>query len=278
MIAPTGLFRARQTPLHHAPAWFKVSLLLITTVAVIMLDDPVSSLGIMAACLLLLVSTQPPARTTAVAMAGTLVVAALTSAIHVWRGDWSRAIDVSADLIAVVALALAIAASTSMTAMLDLVSSLARPIRAILPPETLGLMFALLLRALPEVAEIYLESRQAARARGFDRNLRALLYPTTTRTVGFALDLGQAIHARGIGEEGDQVESGRRRERRSRRSVAAQHSIAPEAAPPSEAPTARPSRAETPPARPHTSASTDTSTLSGDDAFDILTRRSDRKR
>ena len=217
MITPTGLYRARETPLHHAPAWFKVLLLLAATVAVIMLDDPISSLGIMAASVLLLLSTQPPARTTAIAMAGTLVVAALTASIHLWRGDWWRAVDVTADLIAVVALALAVAASSSMTAMLDFVSLMARPLRAVLPPETLGLMFAMMLRALPEVAEIYLESRQAARARGLDRNIRAIVYPTTTRTVGFALDLGQAIHARGIGEEGDQVESGRRRERRSHR-------------------------------------------------------------
>ncbi|WP_084102659.1 energy-coupling factor transporter transmembrane protein EcfT [Demequina sp. NBRC 110051] len=228
MITPTGLYRARETPLHHTPAWFKVALLLAATVAVIMLDDPISSLGIMAACLLLLASTQPPARTTVIAMAGTLVVAALTASIHLWRGDWWRAVDVTADLVAVVALALAVAASTSMTAMLDFVSVMARPLRAVLPPETLGLMFAMMLRALPEVAEIYLESRQAARARGFDRNIRAIVYPTTTRTVGFALDLGQAIHARGIGEEGDQVDaepetapgtakrSGRRSRRRDR--------------------------------------------------------------
>lgn len=240
MITPTGLYRPRDTPLHHAPAWFKVVLLIAATVAVIMLDDPVSSLGIMAACLLLLASTQPPAKTTAVAMAGTLVVAALSSAIHLWRGDWWRAVDVTADLIAVVALALAVAASTSMTAMLDFVSVLARPLRAILPPETLGLMFALMLRALPEVAEIYLESRQAARARGLDRNPRAILYPATTRTIGFALELGQAIHARGIGEEGDQVEADAPRRRRSRRGRAARVTAPAPAPAPAPSPEATP--------------------------------------
>lgn len=203
MISTLGLFRPRDTPLHRAPAWFKVTLLVVTTIVVLVSSDPVTSIGIMCAALLLLVSTMPPAKVTALTLLGTFVVGALSSALFMWRGDWWRAADVCADLIAIVSLALAVSSSTSMAAMLDFVATLARPLKAILPPDTIGLMFAIMLRALPEVAQIYAESRQAARARGLDRSLRAVIFPTTTRTVGFALDLGQAIHARGIGEEWD---------------------------------------------------------------------------
>lgn len=196
-----GLYRPRRTPLHSAPAWFKVLLLVTLAVVTIAIGDPVTSVGIMCACVLLLVSTEPPPRATLLALMGTVLIAALSSALHLWRGDFLRAIDIAADLIAVVALALAVTCSTSMEAMLDFVSWAARPIRFVLPPETLGLMFALMLRVLPEVARMYLESRQAARARGLDRSIRAVVFPTTTRTVGFSLQLGQALHARGIGEE-----------------------------------------------------------------------------
>ncbi|WP_061961995.1 energy-coupling factor transporter transmembrane component T family protein [Demequina flava] len=215
MISTLGLYRPRDTPLHRAPAWFKVSLLVATTIVVLVSSDIVTSLGIMCAALLLLVSTVPPAKVTLWTIAGTVLIALLSSALFMWRGDWLRAADVVADLVAIVSLALAVSTSTSMAAMLDFIATLARPIRAILPPDTLGLMFALMLRALPEVAQIYAESRQAARARGLDRSLRAVLFPTTTRTVGFALDLGQAIHARGIGEESDATHEARsKRERR----------------------------------------------------------------
>jgi len=201
MISMLGLYRPRHTPLHHAPAWFKVLMLVAMAVVTVMVSDPVTSVGLMCASVLLLISTEPPAKATAWAMLGTVVIATLSASLHLWRGDWTRAIDVAADLIGIVALALAVTCSTSMAAMLDFVSALARPIRFILPPETLGLMFALMLRALPEVARLYLESRMAARARGLERSVRAVVFPTTTRTVGFALQLGQALHARGIAEE-----------------------------------------------------------------------------
>jgi biotin transport system permease protein len=88
-----------------------------------------------------------------------------------------------------------------MEEVLDAISTLARPIRRILPPETLGLMFAMTLRAIPEAARLLVEARTAARARGLDRSPRAILIPAATRSVGFALQLGQALHARGIAEE-----------------------------------------------------------------------------
>ncbi|MFW2514090.1 energy-coupling factor transporter transmembrane component T family protein [Demequina sp. SO4-13] len=227
MITMLGLYRPRRTPLHSAPAWFKVLMLVALAIVTIAIGDPVTSVGIMCACVLLLISTEPPARATVLALVGTVVVAALSSALHLWRGDFTRAIDISADLIGIVALALAVTSSTSMEAMLDFVSWAARPIRFLLPPETLGLMFALMLRALPEVARMYLESRQAARARGLDRSIRAVVFPTTTRTVGFSLQLGQALHARGIGEEAR--ESRRtRKDRRARRKNRASASAAEE--------------------------------------------------
>lgn len=229
MISMLGLYRPRDTPLHKAPAWFKVLMLVAAAVVTVMIEDPVTSAGIMCACLLLLVSTAPPPRATLWALTGILVVAAMSAGLHLWRGDWVRAADIAADLIGIVALALAVTCSTSMAAMLDFVATCARPIRWLLPPETLGLMFALMLRALPEVVRLYMESRHAARARGLDRSIRAVIVPTTTRTVGFALQLGQALHARGIAEESRERrqsrkarrEAARRRERRSRKSRAA---------------------------------------------------------
>lgn len=221
MISMLGLYRPRDTPLHHAPAWFKVIALISLSVITVMVSDPVTSVGIMCACVLLLISTEPPAKATLYAMLTTLIIAGLSASLHVWRGDWARATDIAADLIGIVALALAVTCSTSMEAMLDFVSRAARPIRFLLPPETLGLMFALMLRAIPEVARLYLESRMAARARGLDRSIRAVVFPTTTRTVGFSLQLGQALHARGIAEEArekrargtDTAPRGRRRRR-----------------------------------------------------------------
>lgn len=201
MISLLGIYRPGTTPLHRASAGLK-SLLLILAVGVTMVvADPVTSIGIMCASLLLLLSTEPPAKPTLRAMSMIMIVAVLTVTFQLWRGDIARAIDVAADLTSIAALALAVSCSTPMESMLDLVSRMVRPFGRILPPETIGLMFALTLRAIPEAARIFIEARTAARARGLERDPRAVLIPGATRTVGFALQLGQALHARGIAEE-----------------------------------------------------------------------------
>ncbi len=201
MITLLGIYRPRDTPLHNSSAAFKMALLLVTSIAAILTNDPVSAVGIAAACLLLLASTTPPARATFRGMAGIAIIAAATSGYQMWQGEYFRAIDTSADIIAIAALALAVTSSTPMEEVLDLVSTLARPLRRVLPPETIGLMFSMMLRAIPEAAQILNEARTAARARGLERSPRAILIPSATRTVGFAINMGQALHARGIADE-----------------------------------------------------------------------------
>jgi len=201
VISLLGIYRPRNTPLHKSSVGFKLMLLLAATVSVIVVDDPVTACGIAVACLLLLLSTAPPAKPTMRGLLLIALMAGVTVVFQVWRKEYAKAIDTAADIIAISALALAITCSTPMEEVLDAISKLARPIRRILPPETLGLMFAMTLRAIPEAARLLVEARTAARARGLDRSPRAILIPAATRSVGFALQLGQALHARGIAEE-----------------------------------------------------------------------------
>jgi biotin transport system permease protein len=210
MISLLGIYRPRNTPLHKSSAGFKLMLLLITAFLAVIVNDPVTACGIAAACLLLLLSTAPPAKPTLRGIAFIVLMAGLTVVFQVWRGEYARAIDTAADIIAISALALAVTSSTPMEEVLDVISRAARPIRRILPPETLGLMFAMTLRAIPEAARMLVEARTAARARGLERSPRAVLIPAATRSVGFALQLGQALHARGIAEE---APTGRRAKR-----------------------------------------------------------------
>jgi biotin transport system permease protein len=165
------------------------------------ITDPVTGLGMCAAALLLLVSILPAPKPTLKGLAFVLFVAAMTASYQVYRGYVAAGIDIAADLVGVFALSLAVTGSTSMNDMLDFATRMARPFRRIVPPTIPGLMFAIMLRTIPEISRIMRESRDAARARGIRRNMTALMIPTATRTVGFALDLGAALHARGIGDE-----------------------------------------------------------------------------
>ena len=196
-----GSYRDGASPLHRLPAWSKVLGLFLWAVVTMIVTDPVTALGLCAAALLLLVSILPAPRPTLKGLAFILLVAAATAAYQVYRGYIAAGIDIAADLVGLFALSLAVTGSTSMSDMLDFTSRVARPFRRILPPTIPGLMFAIMLRTIPEISRIMRESRDAARARGIRRNITALMIPTATRTVGFALDLGAALHARGIGDE-----------------------------------------------------------------------------
>ena len=196
-----GSYRDGASPLHRLPAWSKVLGLFVWAVVTMIITDPVTALGLCAAALLLLVSILPAPRPTLKGLAFILLVAAATAAYQVYRGYIAAGIDIAADLVGLFALSLAVTGSTSMSDMLDFTSRVARPFRRILPPTIPGLMFAIMLRTIPEISRIMRASRDAARARGIRRNMTALMIPTATRTVGFALDLGAALHARGIGDE-----------------------------------------------------------------------------
>ncbi|NYI41611.1 energy-coupling factor transporter transmembrane component T family protein [Demequina lutea] len=201
MNPAVGSYRAGASPLHRLPAWSKVLALFAWAVVTMIITDPVTAIGLCVAALLLLISILPPPKPTLKALGFILFVAAMTAFYQVYRGYVDAGIDIAADLVGLFALSLAVTGSTSMNDMLDFATRLARPFRRIVPPTIPGLMFAIMLRTIPEISRIMRESRDAARARGIRRNMTALMIPTATRTVGFALDLGAALHARGIGDE-----------------------------------------------------------------------------
>src|SRR6188768_1697316 len=166
------MYRPRRTPMHWLPAWVKILLLLLWTVTSIAVTDPVSAVGMAGAAVLLLVSVIPPLKPTVKAMFGIVVVALLAGAYAAWRIDLNEAIDSAADLIGVFALSLAVTGSTPMGEMLDFITTAARPFKRIIPPAIPGIMFSIVIRVIPEVAQIMAQSRQALRARGIEHSSR----------------------------------------------------------------------------------------------------------
>lgn len=201
-MSPTlGSYRPGASPLHRLPAWSKVLILFVWAITTIIITDPITAIGLCAAALLLLVSVLPSPKPTLKGLTFILLVGAMTASYQVYRGYTAAGIDIACDLVGLFALSLAVTGSTSMNDLLDFATKAARPFRRILPPTIPGLMFAIMLRTIPQVSTIMRESRDAAKARGVRRSPSALMIPTATRTVGFALDLGAALHARGIGDE-----------------------------------------------------------------------------
>jgi biotin transport system permease protein len=106
-------------------------------------------------------------------------------------------------LVCVVAAAL-LTATTPMQGSLDGVVSLAMPSRRCgADPERFALTIGVMLRSIPYIAGAFSDVRDSARARGLERNPRALVLPVFITTVAYARQTGEALAARGLGEAED---------------------------------------------------------------------------
>ena len=131
-----------------------------------------------------------------------LIVLVLLGGYQWWQQGWPVAAEVVGDLVGLVIAATIVTATTPMDALLDAFVRYARPLRRLgANPDRIGLAMALMVRAVPALLDLARETREAAKARGLERNPRALLIPLTLRTVARARTTGEALSARGIGDE-----------------------------------------------------------------------------
>ena len=133
---------------------------------------------------------------------GFMFIALPLFAFQAWQHGWERGVTSVGDLLALILAASAVTASTAVDDMLDTVTWALRPLRPIgVDPDRVALAFSLVIRAIPSVLGIARETAEAARARGLEREVRARLVPMVVRSVSHAQLTGQALAARGIGDE-----------------------------------------------------------------------------
>lgn len=150
-------------------------------------------------------------RTLGRALRGLVVIVALLGGWLTWQAGWERAVATVGDLVALVLLATVITTTTPVDAILDVVERALRPPSRLLrrasggrvriDPERVALAFSLVLRTIPAAIGLAEETRDAARARGLERDVRARLTPFAIRVVSDAQATGEALHARGVGDD-----------------------------------------------------------------------------
>ncbi|GIG20947.1 hypothetical protein Cch01nite_16710 [Cellulomonas chitinilytica] len=199
---PLGLYHPDTSPLHRAPAGVKLAGLAVAGVVIAVVHGPVSGLVALGVAVVLQVVSRVPWHRAASGVRPVLLTALVVGGYQWWARGGATAVEVVADLLALVMLAAVVTATTRADRLLDVLARLVRPLRHVgLPPETFALAVALLLRTIPVLAQTTHESWDAARARGLDRDPRALLVPAAVRMVGHARSTGDALAARGIGED-----------------------------------------------------------------------------
>ena len=200
-MTPTllGSYRPGASLLHRLPAGGKLVAFLVVGVVVVVVRGPVSAVAFLAAAVALTAWSGAGLRT---ALRGILVMAVLLAAYQTWQHGWALAVESVGDLVSLVLLATVLTATTPVDEILDALTRALRPFRRLgVDPEQVALAFSLTIRAIPTTIEIADETRDAALARGLERDPRARLTPLVIRVVAHARATGDALHARGIGDD-----------------------------------------------------------------------------
>lgn len=187
---------------HRAPAGAKLTLLAAVGVGLAIAGDWLWAALALGAALTLLVVAGTPVRVLATTLRGLVLVMLALGAWLTWQAGWPRAAETVGDLVALVLLAHLVTATTRVDDMLDTVERALRPLRRFgVRPDRVALAISLVLRAVPATAEAAGQTRDAARARGLERDPRATLTPFVVRVVRDARLRGEALHARGVGDD-----------------------------------------------------------------------------
>ncbi len=196
-----GLYVPGGTWLHRLGVGWKYLFLLALTVPVLLLALPWPSLAALVVSGLLLASTRVGARLAfALPWALWILLAVLAGyQLAIERPD--LAVVVSANLVTAIYASRLLTLTTPGPVLIDALVAALRPFRRLgVNPERVGLAIAIMVRSVPMLLDTVAQVRQAARARGRDRNLFALVTPVVVRAVGQAQATGAALAARGLGE------------------------------------------------------------------------------
>ncbi|KQY63754.1 energy-coupling factor transporter transmembrane component T family protein [Nocardioides sp. Root140] len=197
-----GIYQPGTTLLHRLPVGVKVVALGVLSLSIVLVRSMPASFAFLAVALLLVSVARVRLRTLWRAARSILLLAAFVAAFQWWWYGGAKAIESFVDLVTLALAAVVVTATTSVNAMLDAVVRWLGPFRRIgVKPERVALAFALAIGALPGTVTLAHETRDAARARGLGRHPRAYLSPFVIRVVARAMETGDALHARGIGDD-----------------------------------------------------------------------------
>lgn len=199
---PLGLYEPGTSPLHRVPAGVKFLALLALAVLIFVFAAP-TPLGVLAGAVLLgyLVARVSPGRCWRLARF-LVPLLAVIFALQWWLLGLDQAIVVTLRLFGALAAANLFTLTTRVDDMVGAVERGLRPLRRFgVRPERAGLLVGLTMQAIAVLSTIAAETREAQRARDADRSVSAFAIPFLVRTLRHADELGEALAARGVGDD-----------------------------------------------------------------------------
>lgn len=182
--------------------WKYLLMLTLSLPALIIQAWPVTLVALALTITLLASSGIGPARMLRIGWAMWLILG-LLAAYQLVVLNPQAAVVVPGNLLLAVLAARLLTLTTPTPELLNALIVALRPIRFVgLNPERVALAVALMIRSIPYLLGLFDDARDAARARGAERNVVALLMPMVLGSVAHAERTGEALAARGLGERG----------------------------------------------------------------------------
>jgi biotin transport system permease protein len=196
-----GLYQPGDSWLHRLGVGWKYVVLLALTIPALVIADPLVSLVALGCALAVLATAGLRPRLAFALPLGFWLLLAAMAGYQVLVSRIDLAVVVSANLATAVYASRLLTLSTPGPVLIDALVAALRPFRRVgVDPERVGLAIAIMLRSVPLLLDTFGQVRQAALARGRERNLFALVTPVVVRAVGQAQATGAALAARGLGE------------------------------------------------------------------------------
>lgn len=200
----TGAYVERRSLVHRTPLWLKFCALLAVSIAALGASNPLVATVLLFLVVGVHVAGRLPGARLWLTVRMLLPVLVLLGAFQWWQNGPGPAWRVVAGILAVVLASSVLTATTRPAAILAGLASLVQPLaRFGADPDRFALTVGLMLRSIPFLIGSFDDVRDAARARGLERNLRARTWPVLMGTVAYARQTGEALTARGLGDPSD---------------------------------------------------------------------------
>jgi biotin transport system permease protein len=195
----TGAYVPGNSLLHRLPTGTKLLGLAASCTVLLLLRSPVSmAVAAVVVALLFAVSGVGAAAAWAQLRPVRWFAAALF-ATQVLFVDLPTAVSSTARVVLAVALAGLVTLTTRTSAMMACLERCLSPARWVgLDPFRLSLLLSLTIRSVPVIAMLATRVREAQRARGVERSVRAFAVPLVVSALRHADALGEALSARGL--------------------------------------------------------------------------------
>jgi biotin transport system permease protein len=192
----TDLYVFGDSPVHRARPVVKIAALVVLCTSLFVVEGwvAVGIAGTLVAAGFALAGLSP--RHAIVSVRPAFWILAAIFAVQVYMADVVFAGFVVARFLVLILAAALVTLTTRTSEFVDGILAALRFAPAWVPKAKIALAVSLFLRFVPLVRAVLGEVRQAQRARGLDRNLKAILVPLVVRTLKTADEVSEAIYAR----------------------------------------------------------------------------------